>query len=1027
MSRTAARAVALWLLLLFVGLQPALTFTARAAAPAHSSVVTRPGEWPAVPDAVAIGAALDVAAAGALPAGYPSLHGTPRVPPALLKAIAWVESRWRQFRSPGVVLASPDGGYGVMQVTSPMAAGRADETVQSAIANNYIYNIAYGAQMLSDKWLSTPLIGSGDPDVLESWYYAVWAFNGWGWVNNPNNPSYTRVGTPATSPWAYPYQERVYYVLAHPPQDASGRPLWPAVDVALPTASAIKAANVGPLPLALTHTSPAAPDGPLLPCPTPPGGAASQRPMECVPWADRAVFLSDQGTPDGATVTPNQDLLKGWLLWNTGGTFWNSAAARTNGYHLQRLGDGDGFGGPTRIDVPETPPLATVMLQTHVTAPLTPGAHTAYWQMQDGQDHPFGLMMWISVVVSSSGPDSSPAPTLTPAPPPSPTAVPTPDAGRTRQTQRVAAFRLKAADALYAGDLSVPDWMVMTPGQHFDKGWRLRNVGTITWNPAYHLAFQAGTRMGPLMMVRAPVVAPAATGVFTVALVAPLKPGRYRSIWQMTDPDARPFGQQVWVAITVAARRVGTPTPTVSPDGSPSPTGSPSADAATPTPAATPSPLPIAPTAQPPTPSPTASASPTVTLEWLGPVAYSAYFAEGYTGGQTQQYLSLFNPGVVPAGVRLTIYRADGASRVVVLALRPDEVRSVNVARLAPRASVALRIEADHFVAAERVMYAGTGGHAAAAISRPSRHWMLTHFLMESGYQEWLPLFNPNDEALTATVTITPAVGAPHALTALVPPHTRVTLSLARYLGGRASRAISVDAPLPLVAEHVAYFNKGRSMVAHSGAAAPSAVWYFAEARTDGGHMAYISVVNPTGGTATVTLTLRMSDGSWQQRYVLISPHGSHVFGLHHIARSPGLSATVRATAPIYAEEALYLPGRRGAALIGGASRAARAWYLAEGYTGGGYRESVFIFNPGNQGAIVRVRYATGAGAAQVKWVHVPARGRASWMVNGDVAPGNVAITFNAAVPIVVSRGEEFHDGWGLTSALAILGPPAAL
>ncbi|MCA1598077.1 MAG: hypothetical protein LC769_03495, partial [Chloroflexi bacterium] len=54
----------------------------------------------------AIADALVLAAANALPTGYPTLDGAPRVPPVLLEAIAWVESNWRQFRAPDSPLVS---------------------------------------------------------------------------------------------------------------------------------------------------------------------------------------------------------------------------------------------------------------------------------------------------------------------------------------------------------------------------------------------------------------------------------------------------------------------------------------------------------------------------------------------------------------------------------------------------------------------------------------------------------------------------------------------------------------------------------------------------------------------------------------------------------------------------------------------------------------------------------------------------------------------------------------------------------
>jgi hypothetical protein len=200
------------------------------------------------PDATAVSAAFDLAGNSLLPAAAPqysssgAVHG---IPPSLLKAVGWVESGWRQFDSSGKPLVAPDFGYGIMQITSGMPGAFGDvrgsiaPASQSSVASDYVFNIAYGAKMLVQKWNSTPRIGNGDPSILEDWYFALWAYNGWGWVNNPNNPRFTRVGTPAQNPDTFPYQERVLYLVQHPPRDSAGNPRWKPIDVSLPSNAVI--------------------------------------------------------------------------------------------------------------------------------------------------------------------------------------------------------------------------------------------------------------------------------------------------------------------------------------------------------------------------------------------------------------------------------------------------------------------------------------------------------------------------------------------------------------------------------------------------------------------------------------------------------------------------------------------------------------------------------------------------------------------------------------------------------------------
>jgi len=108
------------------------------------------------------------------------------IPAVLLKAIAWQESTWRQFDSNGKPLISFDGGIGMMQLTNQP---RFD---QNRLKTDIRYNIEAGAQVLLEKRALTksgllPPIGRMNEDELESWYFAVWAYNGWSVYNNPHN------------------------------------------------------------------------------------------------------------------------------------------------------------------------------------------------------------------------------------------------------------------------------------------------------------------------------------------------------------------------------------------------------------------------------------------------------------------------------------------------------------------------------------------------------------------------------------------------------------------------------------------------------------------------------------------------------------------------------------------------------------------------------------------------------------------------------------------------------------------------
>ena len=106
------------------------------------------------------------------------------VPAVLAKALAYTESNIRQF-SNGQPLQSFDGySWGIMQV-SPHAHPNYDV---EKLKYDIEYNIAACIEIMLEKYGSTklPTIGDNDPRVLENWYFALWAYNGWAESNNPN-------------------------------------------------------------------------------------------------------------------------------------------------------------------------------------------------------------------------------------------------------------------------------------------------------------------------------------------------------------------------------------------------------------------------------------------------------------------------------------------------------------------------------------------------------------------------------------------------------------------------------------------------------------------------------------------------------------------------------------------------------------------------------------------------------------------------------------------------------------------------
>ena len=122
------------------------------------------------------------------------------VPSVIAKSVARVESCFQQYTSRGGVYTGSRGSIGIMQINN-----RYGDFDTNKLKFDIDYNLEAGIEMLLRKWEMAvnklPQIGNMDPNILEHWYFALWAYNGWADSNNPN-----------TGKKKYTYTELIYKV-----------------------------------------------------------------------------------------------------------------------------------------------------------------------------------------------------------------------------------------------------------------------------------------------------------------------------------------------------------------------------------------------------------------------------------------------------------------------------------------------------------------------------------------------------------------------------------------------------------------------------------------------------------------------------------------------------------------------------------------------------------------------------------------------------------------------------------------------
>ena len=110
----------------------------------------------------------------------------------------------------------------------------------------------------------------------------------------------------------------------------------------------------------------------------------------------------------------------------------------------------------------------------------------------------------------------------------------------------------------FVDDITVPDGTDFDISESFVKTWRLKNIGSCTWNSDYDLVFVSGNAMsGPAATSIDATVRPGETIDVSVSLKAPDEKGEYTGYWKLRNASNAVFGlganagKSFWVQIDV--------------------------------------------------------------------------------------------------------------------------------------------------------------------------------------------------------------------------------------------------------------------------------------------------------------------------------------------------------------------------------------------------------------------------------------------------------------------------------------------
>ncbi|MBN2026349.1 MAG: IPT/TIG domain-containing protein [Actinobacteria bacterium] len=292
------------------------------------------------------------------------------------------------------------------------------------------------------------------------------------------------------------------------------------------------------------------------------------------------------------------------------------------------------------------------------------------------------------------------------------------------------------------------------------------------------------------------------------------------------------------------------------------------------------------------------------------------FFAEGTTRAGFEEWLCLANPGAFDAEVQVTFMFSDGEAMTLPYEVPAWKRYTVDVnATVGPELDVAIRVDSDQPIVAERPMYFSycgmwDDGHITIGAPAALDTWYFAEGTTRAGFDEWLCLANPDGEDAEVEITYHLASGAEIKQYVSIPSEKRRTIFVNSIVGPEQDVAIRVDSNHPIVAERPMYFDyraKWNGGTLSIGAEAPSAAWFFAEGTTRAGFEEWLCLLNPGDLEADVSVTYVFQDATTLTQDLLLAPgQRFSVFVNEVVGPDRDVAVWVESAQGIVAERSLY-------------------------------------------------------------------------------------------------------------------------
>ncbi len=306
------------------------------------------------------------------------------------------------------------------------------------------------------------------------------------------------------------------------------------------------------------------------------------------------------------------------------------------------------------------------------------------------------------------------------------------------------------------------------------------------------------------------------------------------------------------------------------------------------------------------------------------------YFAEGATQRFFNQFLLVANPSPTDtAEIGFSFLTAQGGRETTTMSVPPMQRRTLWVdldltAQGMDTRAFSSVVESTNAVPilAERAMYWSnfSGGTNSTGVTGTSTTWRFAEGMTAGGFDTYVLLGNPGDEATDATVTWYLEDGTTYTTTRTIAAEQRVTiwanydLDVPSRVRAGAPFSFSVESTRPIIAERAMYWRAMYDGHTSAGVTDAATAWGFAEGVEDGvGGKSYDTwylFVNGTNTAAQIEATFYREDGTGVVRTFEIGPNSRYTLSpsVYLELTNQRFAAFFRSTnaVPFVAERAVY-------------------------------------------------------------------------------------------------------------------------